>query len=130
MGINYTCGCGNIGFKNIIIDFNSDHAVVVLIALRTKMENVPNQTKFYYSITNPNQKGVRGMRIYKRKQTFERITLVGSQKEFKKWLCWLYDNGYTPILIGPKRVGKFKIDSSKFRMIGEREIIPITRGKK
>lgn len=62
------------------------------------------------------------MRIYKRKQTIERITLIGPMAEAKKWINWCYDNGYGITQSGPKLKSRGILDSTKFKIVAEKVI--------
>ena len=62
------------------------------------------------------------MRIHKRKQTFERITLIGPMAEAKKWINWCYDNEYGIIRSGPKSLRPGYVSKAKFKIVAEREV--------
>jgi len=62
------------------------------------------------------------MRIYKRKQTIERITLIGPMAEAKKWINWCYDNGYGITRSGPKNISLGRVSTTKFKIVAEKEI--------
>jgi len=62
------------------------------------------------------------MAIYKRKELFEKITLIGPMSESDKWFTWCYENGYSVKRSGPKRISLLKVDMNKFKIIAERKI--------
>jgi len=61
------------------------------------------------------------MRIYRK--YLERITIIGPKEEREKALDYCYDNGFRVTWLGPKRIGKRKLDFSKFRIVAEREVV-------
>lgn len=62
------------------------------------------------------------MSIYKRKQTIERILLIGPMAEAKKWINWCYDNGYAVIRSGPKPLRLGYVSRAKFKIVAEKEV--------
>ena len=62
------------------------------------------------------------MRVYKRKQIFERITVICHISEDKKWMDWIRDSGYRITEADFKKIGFREYDRSKIRFVGEREI--------
>lgn len=62
------------------------------------------------------------MKVYKKKQTIERITLIGLNSKRKEQIDWCRDNGYTITHIGPKRISCYKCDTTKFHIVAEKEI--------
>jgi len=62
------------------------------------------------------------MRIYKRRQTFEKITLIGPITEAGKWCDWCYENGYRITQSGPKPLRLGYVSSTKFKIVAEKEI--------
>jgi len=57
----------------------------------------------------------------KRKELFERITLIGPLHENDKWFSWCYRNGYSIKRSGPKRMSLGRVDMNKFKIIAERK---------
>jgi len=62
------------------------------------------------------------MAIYKKKELFERIILIGLMSDSKKWMKWCYANGYELKRSGPKPIGHYRYDMNKFKIIAERKI--------
>lgn len=60
------------------------------------------------------------MRIYRKK--IERITIIGPKDEIRKAADYISDNGYRFVWGGPKLIGRWKKDFTKFRFVAEREI--------
>jgi len=62
------------------------------------------------------------MRIYKRRQTVERITLIGPTTERGKWVNWCYSKGYRVVWSGPKPLRLGYVSHAKFKIVAEKVI--------
>ena len=62
------------------------------------------------------------MKIYKRKKIIERLILIVTTAEAKKWINWCYDNAYKIVHTGPKAVARYRYDTTKVKIIAEKEI--------
>lgn len=62
------------------------------------------------------------MRIYKRKQTIERITIIGPMAEWGEGIVWCHNNGYSITQSGAKPLRLGYISHAKFKIVAEREI--------
>ena len=62
------------------------------------------------------------MAIYKKKELFERIILIGPMSDSKKWVKWCYAEGYWIKFSGPKPIGSYRYDMGKFKIVAEKKI--------
>lgn len=62
------------------------------------------------------------MSIYKKKQTFERITIVDDMKKKDKWVQEFLAKGYRIVHIGGKSISKYKRSLTRVKIIVEKEI--------
>ena len=53
-------------------------------------------------------------RIYKKRQCFERITVIGPMEKSKEWIRRLLEDGFCVIRSGPKPTSYHRVDPDKF----------------
>ena len=61
------------------------------------------------------------MNVHGRK-TIKRIVITGGMDESREAFRYCERNGYEVIKFGPRRVDKYHVDTTRFRMVAEREV--------
>jgi len=62
------------------------------------------------------------MKVYKKKQIIERITVIDDTEKKSRWLDEFFEEGYRLVHIGGKHMSKYRRSLTRIKIVAEKEI--------